>query len=72
MFVVQYFENRKLLLNQLRNTLPAEGEELTIKGRKGKVVRVLNVDERNVHVEFVTEKVIKTKLTVDHSKKKKR
>jgi hypothetical protein len=72
MFVVHFFENKKLLLNQLLKRIPSVGEDLTIKGRKGKVSSVESIDEKNYHVQLKLETVNKNKLIVDNSKKKKR
>lgn len=72
MFVVHFFDNKKLLLNQLLKRVPSVGEDLTIKGRKGKVSSVENIDEKNYHVQVMLETVNKNKLIVDNSKKKKR
>jgi hypothetical protein len=72
MFVVHFFENRMELLNQLRQQVPSVGEDLKIKGRKGKVVSVSAVDEKTYHVELTLESKTKTVLATDLGKKKKR
>ena len=72
MFVVYFIEEKNILLNQLRKSVPSVGENVTIKGRKGKVSSVTPIDEKNIHVEFILEKVKKIKPVVDHSKKIKR
>jgi hypothetical protein len=73
MFAVHFIENNNVLLTQLLNRVPAEGEELKIKGRKAKVSSVKDIDELNVHVQVIIEVVVnKNKLVVDNSKKKKR
>ncbi|WP_312470935.1 hypothetical protein [Neobacillus sp.] len=72
MFAVHFFENKNLLLTQLLNRVPSVGEDLTIKGRKGKVASVISMDEKNIHVQVIIEIVKKNKLIVDNSKKKKR
>jgi hypothetical protein len=74
MFVVHFFENNVELLNQLLGNVPAVGDSITIKGRKGKVMGVNNVDDKHVHVQILIEKVVvKNKLTAaDLAKKKKR
>ncbi|MGG5255387.1 hypothetical protein ACQYAD_18330 [Neobacillus sp. SM06] len=71
MFVVSYFENKNLLLTQLSKRIPSEGDELKIKGRKGKVTNVSCIDEKNIHIQITLETVPKNKLIVDPSKKKK-
>ncbi|MFZ3591135.1 hypothetical protein ACOI1C_18270 [Bacillus sp. DJP31] len=73
MFGVHFFENKNLLLVQLRKHVPSVGEDLTIKGRKGKVTSVTSINEKKIHVHVTLDNVIKnTKLIVDDSKKKKR
>ena len=71
MFAVHYFTNKDLLLSQLTRIVPAVGDELKIKGRKGKVVSVKEVDEKIIHVQIALE-AVKSKVVVDPSKNKKR
>ncbi|MCJ7991727.1 hypothetical protein MUB15_25130 [Priestia sp. OVS21] len=70
MVAVHFFENRKLLLSQLRENIPSKGDDLKIKGRKGTVVLVNDIDEKNVHVEVALEKVVKKNLALDNAKRK--
>ncbi|MDQ0254820.1 hypothetical protein J2S74_002199 [Evansella vedderi] len=70
MFYVTYFEKTNLLLSQILKRAPSEGEEIKIKGRKGKVVGVNSIDEKNVHVQIIFENVKKNKPTVDPKKRK--
>ncbi|MBT2696201.1 hypothetical protein J7E79_01970 [Bacillus sp. ISL-40] len=72
MFAVHFIEKNNVLLTQLLNRVPTEGEELKIKGRKAKVESVKNIDDLNIHVLVSIEVVNKNKLVVDNSKKKKR
>lgn len=72
MFTVHFFENKNLLLSQWLSNVPAEGESLKIKGRKGKVVSVNTIDEKTVHIQVTLEKITKTNLIIDNSKKKRR
>jgi hypothetical protein len=72
MFAVHFIENNNVLLTQLLNRVPTEGEELKIKGRKAKVASVKDIDELNIHVLVTLEVVNKNKFVVDNSKKKKR
>jgi hypothetical protein len=72
MFVVYFFDNKNLLLSQFLNSVPAVGEDLTIKGRKGKVSSVNSIDEKNVHVQITLDSVKKNAPVVDNSKKKKK
>ncbi|WHY78659.1 hypothetical protein QNH20_05805 [Neobacillus sp. WH10] len=72
MFAVHFFEKKNLLLSQLLKRVPSVGEDLKIKGRKGKVSGVNNIDEKIFHVQVILENVNKSKLIVDNSKKKKK
>jgi hypothetical protein len=73
MYVVTYLEDRNVLLTQLTRNLPSEGENIKIKGRKGKITTVSPLDEKHVHIHVTLEAVNKNKLAVlDNSKKKKR
>ncbi|MEH7378513.1 hypothetical protein [Neobacillus drentensis] len=72
MFAVHFIEKNNVLLTQLLNRVPTEGEELKIKGRKAKVASVKIIDDLNIHVQVTIEVVNKNKLVVDNSKKKKR
>ena len=67
MFVVHFFENKNPLLVQLRNQVPSVGEDIKIKGKKGKVSSVHSVDERNIQVQILVEKV-KIKAVIDPRK----
>jgi hypothetical protein len=73
MFVVYFIEDKNVLLSQLLRQVPSVGDDLTIKGRKAKVSGIKAVDEKNIHVQIILEKVKQTKAAaVDPSKKKKR
>jgi hypothetical protein len=74
MYVVHFFEEKVEILNQLLGSVPALGEPITVKGRKGKVTGVDQVDDKHVHVQITVEKVpVKNKPSAaDLSKKKKR
>lgn len=72
MFVVYFFENKNLLLSQLRKNVPSIGENISIKGRKGIVSSVNSIDDKKIHVQIILENVKKNKLfVIDNSKKKK-
>jgi hypothetical protein len=71
MYIVYFYENRNLLLHQLRQRVPAEGEEFKIKGRKAKVLSVQYPEGNKVQVQVSLEPIIK-KAAVDLSKKKRR
>ncbi|MFS0823396.1 hypothetical protein [Bacillus sp. 1P02SD] len=71
MYVVHYFENKNLLLTQLVQTVPSVDDAIKIKGKKGKVSKVIDIDQRNIHVQVELDRIVKKK-TVDDSKKKRR
>ncbi|WP_445486901.1 hypothetical protein [Niallia sp. 03133] len=72
MVVVQFFENKSLVLSQLLKQIPTVDEEIKIKGRKGKILSVKEIKENLFHVHLVFEKVVKTQPIGKDSKKKKR
>ncbi|UOE53262.1 hypothetical protein [Cytobacillus oceanisediminis] len=72
MFTVYYLDGRNVLLNQLCKSVPNEGEEVKIKGRKGKVTSVTAVEESKIHVQVELENVNKAKLAAEADKKKKK
>jgi hypothetical protein len=72
MFVVYFLENKNVLLSQLLSSVPNVGDDLRIKGRKGKVTSVSKIDEQSVHVQVTLESITKAKLVLDNSKKKKK
>jgi len=72
MVVVHYLEKDVEILNQLHNNAPEVGEAIVIKGRKGKVLSVKQINDKHVHVQIELEVVKKTQLSALDSKKKKR
>lgn len=72
MLIVHFFENNSVVLSQFLNHLPSVDENIKIKGRKGKVVSVQEIEENKFHVQVLFEQVIKNKLMVKDTKKKKR
>jgi len=72
MFVVHYFDNRNLLLTQLRSYLPSVGEDIKVKGKKGKVSSVTSVDETVYHVQITLEVIKKVQLTALAANKKRK
>lgn len=70
MFNVHFFENKDHVLSQKLESVPAQGDDIKIKGRKGKVIIVTNLDDKKTIVQVVLEKVKKNKLFVDPKKKK--
>lgn len=72
MKVITYVENRVVLLCQLTNQVPATGDTVRIKGRNAKVEQVLEMDDKAVQVQVLREAIVKSKVALDNSKKKKR
>lgn len=52
--------------------MPSLDGDLKIKGRKGKISSVEQIDEKNIHVQIILESIKKSNLITDKSKKKKR
>ncbi|QPC47173.1 hypothetical protein [Mangrovibacillus cuniculi] len=72
MKVISYVENRVVLLCQLTKQVPATGATVRIKGRNAIVEQVLELDEKTVQVQVIREAIVKSKVALDNSKKKKR
>ncbi|MEH7382195.1 hypothetical protein V7138_17170 [Bacillus sp. JJ1533] len=70
MYVVHYYENKNLLLTQLVQNVPSVDEAIKIKGRKGKVTNVTDIDERNIQVQVVLDRIVKKNAVSDLKKKK--
>ncbi|MBS4207021.1 hypothetical protein [Bacillus sp. FJAT-50079] len=70
MRIVHFKENKNTLLVQLRKDVPSVGEEIKVKGRKGKVIGVQNFDEKNFYVQVIFESKNKNKLPFDPKKKR--
>nr|WP_110114290.1 hypothetical protein [Bacillus sp. CGMCC 1.16541] len=70
MVVVHFIQNNVELLNQLCRDVPTEGSDVKIKGRKGKVIQVKEIDDRHVHVEVELEVVKKVVPVLDPRKKR--
>lgn len=69
---VHFFENNTLVLSQLLKSIPSVDGDIKIKGRKGKVVSVKQINDHIIHVQIWFEPVIKQKLSLLDTKKKKR
>jgi len=72
MYAVHFFDNKNLVLCQLLNRFPSVGDDIKIKGRKGKVSSVLSISEKVIHIKITFETVKKSNVIVDQSKKKRR
>lgn len=72
MFVIQFYEKNTAVLCQFLKRIPEVEESIRIKGRNGKVVDVVQVEENKYHAHVVLEKLIKKELLLKDDKKKKR
>lgn len=72
MFVVYFYENNSYVLSQFVNKIPSVDENIKIKGRKGKVISVKEIEENKVQVNLIFEKVTKNQPALADKKKKKR
>ncbi len=72
MFAIHYFENNTPVLSQCLRRIPEVDEDTKIKGRKGKFINVIKVEEDKYHVHVVFEKVPKKESLLKDDKKKKR
>ncbi|MCM3745225.1 hypothetical protein M3193_13885 [Sporosarcina luteola] len=73
MYAIHFYENKNYVLNQVLRNIPSIDDNVTLKGRKGKVLSVEEIKE-NVYYVFVEfEKVVdKKKLAAEELAKKKR
>lgn len=72
MFVIHFIENNSVLLTQLLAQLPSVSEDIKIKGKKGKIISVKNIEKNTFHVQVEIEKVVKKQATSKDAKQKKR
>lgn len=72
LFAVHYLENNTPVLSQCLERIPEVDEDLKIKGRKGKVVSVVQIEESKYHVHVVLEKINKKQALLIDDKKKRR
>lgn len=72
MLAIHYFEKNTSLLSQCLKRVPEVDESIKIKGRKGKVVNVIQIEEDKYHVYVVLEKIIKKEPLLKGDKKKRR
>jgi len=71
MHVVHFYENKTAILNQLLIRIPTVDENIQLKGRKAKVIDIIQLDERHYHINVLFEKIVKKQpLTKDLGKKK--
>ncbi|WP_413367329.1 hypothetical protein [Lysinibacillus sp. 3P01SB] len=72
LFAIHYLEKNSSVLSQCLQRIPQVNEDLKIKGRKGKVVDVIQIEENKFHVHVVLEKINKKEALLVDDKKKKR
>ncbi|MGE7908218.1 hypothetical protein [Lysinibacillus xylanilyticus] len=70
MFVTHFYENKTSVLSQLLVNLPTVEENIKIKGRKAKVVQIVQIDDNNYLVSIIFEKVPKKQPLKEIGKKK--
>ncbi|HWJ79736.1 MAG TPA: hypothetical protein VNR61_16865 [Niallia sp.] len=71
MVTIHFYEDSAIVLSQLRKEIPSVEQEIKIKGKKGKILSVVQAKEDTYHVYVQLEKVKKT-VFVDDKKKKRR
>ena len=57
MYAVHFYENNTYILNQALRNIPAVDEEVKLKGRKGKVVSIQELEDHRYFVFVEFEKV---------------
>lgn len=72
MVVVHFYEKKKEVLNVLRKVIPTIGEDIVLKGRKGKVLEVKEVENGHIHVQVELEVIKKVTFNPLDDKKKRR
>ena len=73
MYAIHYYENKTYVLNLASRNIPSVDDFVKIKGRKGKVISVLQIKENVYHVFIEFEKVVdKSKQAANEFGKKKR
>ncbi|WP_033828923.1 hypothetical protein [Bacillus andreraoultii] len=70
MIVAHFLERKIVVLSQLRDELPHVGDRIKIKGRKGKVLNVLQTKSNLAQIEVEFEKVVKPSVSTREFKKK--
>ena len=70
LLAIHFFENNISVLSQCLKRVPEVNEDIKIKGRKGKVVNVNQIEDNKYHVHVALEKINKVSLLKDDKKKK--
>ena len=72
MFAVHFYEKGNLFISKLLNSVPTVGQEIKLKGRKGKVINVAEISPNKYHVQLEFEVVKKVNVVAAVDKKKRR
>lgn len=72
MFFIHYLENNTSVLNTFSERIPEANEQIKIKGRKGKVINVIQADGHKYYVHVDFEKIVKKETSLMDDKKKRR
>ena len=72
MYAIHYYENNTPLLSQYLERIPQINENLKIKGRKGQVTNVVQIEENKYNVHVTLEKIVKKEAVLKDDKKKRR
>jgi len=72
MFAVHFYEKNTLFISKLLNEVPTLGSEIKLKGRKGKITQVTEVEENKYHVHVELEVLKKVALVSALDKKKRK
>lgn len=72
LYAIHYFENKTAVLSQCLRRIPEVNENLKIKGRKGKVVNVIQIEDNKYNVYVELENINKKNPILINEKKKRR
>lgn len=72
MFAVHFYERNTLFISKLLNEVPSVGSEIKLKGRKGKITDVTEIEENKFHVQIELEVIKKVPLISAIDKKKRK
>ncbi|PKG22986.1 hypothetical protein CWS01_15045 [Niallia nealsonii] len=70
--IIQFFENKLVVLSQLLRNISSVDNDIKIKGRQGKGISVTEMHEDLYHIQVHVEKVVKKQLLVNDMKRKRR
>lgn len=73
MFAIHFYENNSRVLTQALRNIPAVDETIKIKGKKGKVINITEIEGNVIHVHVEFEKpVVKNPVAAKELGKKKK